>query len=405
MFRRLVSSSMHVVVGVGGGIAAYKTAELVSHLARQGHEVQVVMTEAAAEFIAPLTFSALSGRPVLKGFEPAPLGALAHVELSHWADALVIAPATADLMARLQAGRGDDWLTLIYLGFRGPCLLAPAMEPEMWEHPAVQRNRDKLLGDGVAILGPFTGRMASGRFGTGRMAEPDDLIERLYDLASPQHLAGCDLLVTAGPTWEHFDPVRVLTNPSTGRMGIEIVRQARRRGARVHLVAGPRVLFGDERWLDGVDLIPVVSAEEMLAAALGVLPKANAVVATAAVSDFRPRDPLAHKGKKAELGLCWAMERTPDVLLTLSQNRRPGTIIVGFAAETEAVEEGARAKREAKGLDWVVANRVGPDAGFGTLPYEATVIGPGGVEVVLTDKAAVARAVLDRIHWRRSGRV
>lgn len=394
---------MRVLVGVGGGIAAYKTAEFVSHLVQQGHAVQVVMTEAAAEFIAPLTFSALSSRPVLQGFGPSPLGPLAHVELAHWADALVIAPTTADLMARLAAGRGDDWLTLIYLGFRGPRLLAPAMEPEMWEHPAVRRNREVLRDDGATVMGPYPGRTASGRFGVGRMAEPDDLIERLADLTTPQDLDGCALLVTAGPTWEHFDPVRVLTNPSTGRMGREIARQARRRGATVHLVAGPRVVHGTERWLEGIEVVPVVSAEEMLGAALAVLPGVSAVVATAAVSDFRPQAPLPHKGKKAEIGLTWTMERTPDILATLSARRRPGTVMIGFAAETEAVEAHGASKREEKGLDWVVANQVGPGSGFGDLPYEAMVIGPRGVEVVLTDKAAVARAVLDRIRWRRSG--
>lgn len=393
---------MRIVVGVGGGIAAYKTCHLVSQLVQKGHEVQVVMTEAATRFVAPLTFHALSGHAVtVTAEDPTDVGPIGHVALAHWAEALVLAPAPGELLARLAAGVAHDMLGLVYLGFSGPRVVAPAMEPEMWQHPAVRRAVAAMTADGVHWVGPTYGRMASGRVGLGRMAEPEAILEVLEGVLAPKDLEGVHFLVTAGPTWEHFDPVRILTNPSTGVMGVEIARQAVHRGAAVDLVHGPRVAVPA---LPRLAAWPVVSAREMLERCLERLdgqPAVDVVVAAAAVSDFRPAQPLPGKGHKGDLGLEWQMVPNPDVLAEISRRLGPGAVRVGFAAETDDLEASARRKLREKGLDAVVANRVGSGRGFGDGAYEALWVEVDRPpERLVGDKRTVAQILLDRVAAR-----
>jgi len=387
---------MRLVLGVSGGVAAYKAAYLTSRLVQQGYDVQVIMSQAATEFVQPLTFSALTQRPVGLFSQADPVGPMSHVALAHWADVLLYAPVTANLLSRLAVGRGDDLLSLVYLGFSGPRLFAPAMEPEMWSHPAVVRNVKQLTLDGVQWVGPNYGRMASGFHGQGRLAEPDEIIDALVGLNTPKDLLGRRVLITAGATYEYFDPVRLLTNPSTGTMGLTLARHALRRGATVDLVVGPTVKSLG-RGLDQARLKRVVSADDMLQACLSWLPQADFVVAAAAVSDFKPKVVLRDKAHKEDIGLTWQMERTPDIVSELVRKKRRGTRIIGFAAETDKLVESGQRKLRDKGLDWIVANAVGAEQGFADFPYRATILGPGGVEEIVEGKEATAQAVLNRL--------
>ncbi len=390
---------MHVVLGVAGGIAAYKVAEVASRLVQAGHEVETVMSEAATQFVGPLTFAGLTGRPVGVSATNGPRGPLSHVTLARWADVMIVAPATADRIARMAVGSADDLLSLVYVGFHGRCLVAPAMEPHMWAHPAVQRNVQQLTADGVAWVGPAFGRTASGTEGNGRMAEPEDIVNALDDLAVAKDLAGRRVLITAGPTWEHFDPVRVLTNPSSGTMGLTLAREALRRGARVSLLAGPGVDLS-AGWLASAEVVRIVSAEDLLAALLSRAQKTDAMIAAAAVSDFRPKRRMAEKQHKANVGLLWEMERNPDTVREFRRAQAERTVMVGFAAETDAAVESAGRKLREKGLDWVVANTVGPGAGFSNLPYHGVIVGPTGPEESVSSKPEAASKVLDRVARR-----
>lgn len=396
---------MRVVLGVGGGIAAYKACDLASRLVKAAHEVQVVMTEAAARFVGSLTFAGLTGRPVAVGECGEPMGPLSHVELAHWADALIIAPATADLMARLAHGHADDMLSAIYLGFRGPVILAPAMEPEMWENVRTQANARRLQDDGAFLVGPESGRTASGRVGVGRMAEPSSIVRALVRATTPKDLKGVRVLVTAGATWEFYDPVRMLTNPATGLMGVLLAEMALDRGAEVVLVHGPRVAANPE---EGLTVVPVVSAEEMLTAVLKEAEAADVVIGAAAVSDFRPARPMNRKAHKDQLGSHWEMARNPDILAEVSRRYRSGRVLVGFAAETDDVVASATAKLTAKGLDAVLANQVGAREGFGDWPHRAWLVTQTEVQALPGDKKPeTARAVLDyvvREREKRAGR-
>ncbi|MCL4520366.1 MAG: bifunctional phosphopantothenoylcysteine decarboxylase/phosphopantothenate--cysteine ligase CoaBC [Firmicutes bacterium] len=387
---------MRLVLGVSGGIAAYKAAYLTSRLVQQGYDVQVIMSQAATEFVQPLTFSALTQRPVGLFSQADPVGPMSHVALAHWADALLYAPVTANLLSRLAVGRGDDLLSLVYLGFSGPRLFAPAMEPEMWSHPAVVRNVKQLTLDGVQWVGPNYGRMASGFHGQGRLAEPDEIIDALVGLNTPKDLLGRRVLITAGATYEYFDPVRLLTNPSTGTMGLTLARHALRRGATVDLVVGPTVKSLG-RGLDQARLKRVVSADDMLQACLSWLPQADFVVAAAAVSDFKPKVVLSDKAHKEDIALTWQMERTADIVSELVRKKRRGTRIIGFAAETDRLVESGQRKLRDKGLDWIVANAVGAEQGFADFPYRATILGQGGVEEIVEGKEATAQAILNRL--------
>lgn len=389
---------MRVVVAVSGGIAAYKSCELVSQLVKAGHEVRVVMTPAAAQFVAPLTFRALSGHAVGIHSDDEPEGPLSHVVLAHWAEMLIIAPASASLISRLAQGRAEDLASLVYLGFRGPVLMAPAMEAEMWSHPSTQRNVKVLREDGIHLVGPNEGRLASGLEGLGRMAEPWDILQALDEVRVPKDLDGLSILITAGPTWEHFDPVRVLTNPSTGLMGVTIANQAVGRGAQVVLVAGPGVSAPVDRRVVREN---VVSAADMQDRVDAWTEKLDVVVGAAAVSDFRPAERLPEKAHKDDVELQWRMVKNPDIIATVASRYAGKKLLIGFSAETENPVEQGEAKRVRKQLDAVVANRVGDRAGFGMGTYQAWLVTADGAEPLGESKAETAACLLDWIGTRR----
>ena len=387
-----------VILGVGGGIAAYKSCELVRLLVRGGASVRVVMTPNSTRFVGPLTFQALSGHPVLVDLlDPASEASYGHLDLARRADLLVVAPATADLLARLRAGMGDDAVTTTALACTCPVLVAPAMNTRMWEGPAVQENLAALRARGWHVVGPSSGELADGDVGEGRLADPAEIAEAAGRILAPRDLEGRRVLVTAGPTREPIDPVRHLSNPSTGKMGFEVARAAARRGAEVLLVSGPTVLRDPE----GVRVIRVTTAEEMAAAVLGAAGEQDLFVAAAAVSDYRPRDPLASKKKKTGGAESLQLERTPDILATLGERlagRPRSPVLVGFAAETEDLVPNAREKLRRKRCDLVVANAVGmPGAGFASDRNRVSLVGPAEVEEVEGTKSAVADFILDRV--------
>jgi phosphopantothenoylcysteine decarboxylase/phosphopantothenate--cysteine ligase len=386
---------MRVVLGVGAGIAAYKACEVASRLTQDGHEVFPVLTAAALQFVGALTFEALTHRPVAVQVTDEPVGPLSHVTLAHTADLLLIAPLTADLMARMAGGRADDMLTAVYLGARCPVVAAPAMESEMWEHPAVRRLRATLAEDGVQFVGPASGRLASGLMGAGRLADPADIVEAARRALTPATLAGRRVLITAGPTREFFDPVRCLTNPSTGAMGVALARAAWRRGASVTLVHGPLAVPVPRE----VTARPVTTALEMEAAVGELADSQDVIIASAAVSDWRPRTFVAQKQKKRDLPPdAWALEPNPDILAGLGRRRRPGQVLVGFAAETDDITAHGREKLAAKRVDLLVANRVGPTEGFGSGPVDGWLLWPDGRQDPLApDKEQVAAQVLDAV--------
>ncbi|MFN3579193.1 MAG: bifunctional phosphopantothenoylcysteine decarboxylase/phosphopantothenate--cysteine ligase CoaBC [Pseudomonas sp.] len=351
-----------VLLGVSGGIAAYKSAELIRRLRDAGAEVRVVMTQAAREFITPLTLQALSGHPVHGDLlDPAAEAAMGHIELARWADIVLIAPATADLMARLAQGRGDDLLTTLVLASDAPLAIAPAMNQAMWRDPATQANLDTLLQRGVKVFGPAAGEQACGDIGPGRMLEPTDIAMQVADCFERGALAGLHILINAGPTREAIDPVRYISNHSSGKMGFALAEAAAEAGARVTLVAGPVHLPTPNR----VQRVDVVSAQDMLEACLAALP-ADIFIASAAVADYRPAQVANAKMKKdpqSNDGMQLLLERNPDILATLAQHeQRPWC--VGFAAETHDLLAYARDKLERKNLDLIVANDVS-QAGIG----------------------------------------
>lgn len=362
-----------VILGVGGGIAAYKAAELVRLLTGAGAAVHVIMTRAAQQFITPLTLQTLSGNPVgTELFDLTRESQISHIALADQADLLLVAPATADLLARLALGLGDDLLTTVALACRAPLLLAPAMNVNMWEHPQVQENLQRLRQRGAQVAGPASGELACGWVGAGRLAEPPAICAAAAALlakSGQNDLAGCRVLVTAGPTFEALDPVRFLGNRSSGKMGFALAAEAARRGAEVTLVAGPVSLPTPP----GVCRIDVESASEMAAA---VLPAARAgtaapkvIIMCAAVADFRPAAVSAQKLKKHSLGSQPVIELVPtvDILAELGRTRGvDGPLLVGFAAETTEVESYARRKLAEKRCDVIIANDVSePGTGFG----------------------------------------
>ena len=364
-----------ILLGVTGGIAAYKAAALVRELKKAGADVQVVMTDAARAFVTPLTFQALSGRPVRHALlDPAEESGLDHIGLARWAELVLIAPATADFLARLAAGLAGDLLSTLCLATTAPIAVAPAMNHRMWEAAATQANVAVLRGRGVHLLGPAEGDQACGESGAGRMLEPEVIAAWVADRQAPRPLAGRKVLVTAGPTREPLDPVRYLSNRSSGKMGYAVAAAAARAGARVVLVSGPVGLAAPE----GVEQVSVETAEEMLRAVQRHAGGADVFVAAAAVADYRPREPSPRKVKRSAALLNLALEPTPDVLgWVAGLPRRP--FLVGFAAETEDLETNARRKLERKGLDLVAANRVGvPGTGFDADENELDVYWEGG---------------------------
>ncbi|MBF5044195.1 bifunctional phosphopantothenoylcysteine decarboxylase/phosphopantothenate--cysteine ligase CoaBC [Aggregicoccus sp. 17bor-14] len=387
-----------VAVGVGGGIAAYKACELVRELQRAGAQVRVAMTEAAQQFVTPLTFQALSGHAVLTNyFDPAQEEGFGHLDFARWAELYVVAPATADLLARMRAGMGGDAVTTSLLAFRGPVLLAPAMNVAMWENRLTQENLAALLSERrFGVVGPGAGSLACGDVGAGRLADVLEIAAAAARRLSDGPLAGKRVLVTAGPTREYLDPVRFLSNPSTGKMGLALAEAARALGAKVTVVLGP--VGAVDR--TGLEVVDVVSAEDMAREVLARVESADVFIASAAVSDWRPAQVAPQKVKKTERPEVLELVRTPDVLAEASRRvagreRRP--LLVGFAAETERVLEHAREKLLKKGLDAIVANDVTePGAGFAADTNRVTVLTRDGREQPLQgSKREVARAVLD----------
>jgi phosphopantothenoylcysteine decarboxylase/phosphopantothenate--cysteine ligase len=396
-----------IAVGVGGGIAAYKVCDLVRELRRQGATVRVAMTKAAQEFITPLLMQSLSGQPVLTDFfDTSQEVQFGHLHLARWADAFIIAPATADLIARIRLGMANDAVTASLLAFRGPVLLAPAMNTAMWENAATQDNVRALLAQPrFRMVGPGVGPLADGDVGPGRLAELPELIEAAAALVAAGPLAGRKVLVTAGPTQEPIDPVRFLSNPSTGKMGLAVAQVARARGAEVTVVLGPV----GEAAVDGLDVVRVRTADEMLAAVMSRVETVDVFVAAAAVSDFRPARIADRKTKKSDGPETLTLVRTPDVLATASAKvhanaSRP--VLVGFAAETHDVLAYAREKLAKKRLDFIVANDVSqPGAGFGTETNHVSILGADGSQVdVSGTKRDVAARLWDIVAAHGFGR-
>lgn len=394
-----------VVLGVAGGIAAYKAAELTRLLVGAGAEVRVVMTRSAREFVTPLTFQTLSGHPVGTDlFDLTQESEIGHIKLAESADLVIVAPATADVIARMAAGLGDDLLTTLALVTRAPILLAPAMNVHMWEHPIVRDNVRRLVALGrVHVVGPGEGFLACRMTGPGRLAEPADIVEAAARLLTRRDLEGRRVLVTAGPTHEAIDPVRFVSNRSSGKMGYAIARAAAARGAHVTLVSGPTSLAAPL----GVDVVRVGSAAEMGEAVTIRAADSDVIVMAAAVADYTPARVAAGKLKKEEWGEAPHLElqKSRDVLAELGRARRAQVegrrpILVGFAAETERVEAHARSKLESKGCDLVVANDVSdPQGGFEVDTNRVTIVGPGDllVRVPLATKDEVAHQILDQV--------
>lgn len=341
-----------VLLGITGGIAAYKAAELARLLVKQDIVVQTVMTEAATRFLTPCTMQALTGQEVFTDlWDTRIANGMAHIELSRMSDLIVIAPASADFIARLAQGRADDLLSTLCLARDGSLVVAPAMNRQMWENPAVQRNIATLKEDGIQVLGPDSGSQACGETGIGRMLEPDVLAELIAGWFEPKVFSGANIVITAGPTFERIDAVRGLTNLSSGRMGYSIARAARDAGARVTLVTGPTMLPPPP----GVQVIPVTSAQEMLEAVERTLPECQVFIGVAAVADYAPMHPQEQKLKKDARILALELAPTPDILANVASRANP-PFCVGFAAESERLDEYAETKRRRKHLPLLAAN-------------------------------------------------
>ncbi len=404
---------MKIALGVTGGVAAYKAAEIVRLLQDRGLRVQVIMTRAAQEFVRPLTFAALSGEKVITGMfssgadagesghEPNIDSAIEHIAVAQSIDALLIAPATADSLAHFAQGIANDFLTTLYLATRAPVVVAPAMNVNMWNHPATQANLQILRQRGVKIVEPDAGYLACGMTGPGRLAENEAIVAAVLEaVGASQGLAGETVLITAGPTREKIDPVRYLTNRSSGRMGYALAEAALRRGARVLLVSGPTSIAPPA----AAEVTRVESAEEMRDAVLALLPQATIVIKTAAVSDYRPKNASGQKIKRKG-PMTLDLEATPDILRELA-SKKTVQLVIGFAAETENVLENARQKLVAKNLDAIVVNDVSREGvGFDSDRNAVTIISRDEVvEVAETTKWEVARRVLDQIVRLRQNR-
>ena len=395
---------MKVALGVSGGIAAYKAAEIVRLLQERGVRVQVIMTRAAQEFVRPLTFAALSGEKVITDMFAAGEGntnaqpnidsAVEHIAVAQSIDALLVAPATADVLAKFAQGMATDFLTTLYLATTAPVVVAPAMNVNMWNHPATQANLEILRKRGVRIVEPGEGYLACGMTGPGRLAENESIVAALMEaLGASQDLARETVLITAGPTREKVDPVRYLTNRSSGRMGYALAEAASRRGARVLLVSGPTALTPP----GAAELTQVESAEQMRQAVLKLLPEATIVIKTAAVSDYRPKSTASQKIKRSG-PMSLQLEPTVDILAEIAHNKN-SQIVVGFAAETQNALENARKKLTSKSLDAIVVNDVSREGvGFDSDRNAVTIITHDSVvEVPETTKWEVAQRVLDEV--------
>ena len=390
-------SDKRIVLGITGGIAAYKSAELVRRLRDHGAEIRVVMTPAAAEFITPLTLQALSGNPVHTDLlDHAAEAAMGHIELARWADAVVIAPATANFIARLSNGLADDLLSTLCLATAAPLLIAPAMNRRMWQNPATQENIARLQARGVALLGPDSGSQACGETGPGRLLDPEELVHAIVSAGRSNRLAGVSVLVSAGPTREFIDPVRYFSNRSSGKMGYAVARAAEEAGAAVTLVSGPVTLAPPPR----VRTIEVVSSGQMYAEVLAAAAASDIFISAAAVADYRSGEAARQKLKKKDSGLLLRLEKTPDILAEVAALDRP-PFTVGFAAETENLRDNAKQKLKGKNLDMIAANRVGDGLGFEREENALQVFWPGGSKSLpVAPKEKLARQLMEIISSR-----
>lgn len=375
---------MNIVLGITGGIAAYKTPELVRRLRERGAEVQIVMTASAAEFVTETALQAVAGRPVRSNlWDKEAEASMSHIELARWADVVLIAPATAEIMARLASGAASDLLTTLCLATNAPLALAPAMNHVMWNNPAVQKNRKTLEEHGAQILGPGHGSQACGESGAGRMLEPQEIADIVCGPDMAPHdglLAGKTVLITAGPTREPIDPVRYITNRSSGKMGYAMARAAALQGAKVILVSGPVSLAEPP----GVDVIHITTAQEMFDATHDNLDGADLFIGAAAVSDYRPVDTAAQKIKKTRESMSIELVRSNDILASVAASEN-APFTVGFAAETDNVREYAIGKLERKNLDMIVANQVGDDCGFDADDNQVEIYWTGGEQAFPRD--------------------
>ena len=399
---RMSAQPRKIILGVTGGIAAYKSPDLVRRLIERGADVQVVMSHGAQQFVTPLTFQAVSGRPVRTDlWDEAAEAAMGHIELARWADEIVIAPATAEFMARLAHGFADDLLTTLCLATTAQITLAPAMNRQMWANPATQANVKLLRERSVRLLGPESGEQACGEVGVGRMVEPLRIAEEVFTpRGGAGVLKGLKVVVTAGPTRERIDPVRFISNRSSGKMGFAVAQAAREAGAEVVLVSGPVQICTPL----GIERIEVESAEQMLCAVQKQLEDADIFVAAAAVSDYRCCDISPEKIKKTSDTMALSLTRAPDVLATIGRSESP-PFLVGFAAETENIERNALAKLNGKNLDMIAANKVGDGLGFDKDDNALTVYWRDGKkELTLTSKIALARQLVELIAERYRSR-
>lgn len=391
-----------VALAVSGGIAAYKAVEILRGLQKAGCTVRVAMTRRACEFVQPLTFRALSGaHVVVDDYAPDNPDPIAHITFSQTVDLFLVAPATANLIGKFANGIADDFVSSTYLAATSPVLIAPAMNTTMWEHPATRRNLAKLKADGVHMVDPDEGEMACGTFGPGRLSDPDVVVAAALEILRAnqigQDLVAEHLLITAGATREPLDPVRFLSNRSSGRMGFAIAEAARARGAQVTMVAGHTTVPVP----DDVTVVSVNSAEEMHQAVLQKLPEASVFIASAAVADYRPAVRSKQKMKKSQTSLMIELERTPDILREVSAARRNGQLVIGFAAESENVLLNAKQKLETKQLDAIVANDITrQSAGFDSETNEVTILSrdrKAPIHVPLMPKVNVANIILDEV--------
>ncbi len=399
--------SKKVALAISGGIAAYKAAEILRGLQRAGCVVRVAMTSRACEFIQPLTFRALSGSHVIvDDYAPDNPDPIAHITFSQTADLFLVAPATANLIAKFANGVADDFVTSTYLASTAPVLIAPAMNTAMWQHPATRRNLEKLKADGVYIVEPDEGEMACGTFGPGRLSEPEIVVAAALEIlranGAEQDLANEHILITVGATREAIDPVRFLSNNSSGRMGFAIGEAARARGARVTVIAGNTSATPPS----DVTIKRVGTAEEMHQSVREQLPDASVFIGAAAVADYRPVSRSSQKIKKGQSSLTLKLERTPDILQEVSASRHDGLLVIGFAAESENVLNNANEKMQAKNLDAIVANDITRQGvGFDTATNEVTIISrnrKAPIHVPLMSKFNVANIILDEVVRLRS---
>lgn len=386
-----------VVLCVCGGIAAYKSVELLRQLQRTGAEVRVIMTQGVQEFVGPLTFQALSGNQVFTSlFDKTETNTMRHIDWANEADAVLVAPATANIIGKLANGIADDAMSTFMLAVKSPVALCPSMNTYMYESKSVQRNLDTLEQDGYYIIEPGTGELACGVTGTGRFPEPEIIVDRLLGFLTPKDLKGKKILVTAGPTQEYIDPVRFISNPSSGKMGYAISKMAEYRGAEVTLVSGP---VNIKPPLD-VKFVNVKTALEMNDAVMELASEMDIIIKSAAVSDYRIKDPSEHKVKKDKDQMVMELVKNPDILRNLGKMKKNGQILVGFAAETQDLIENAGKKVREKNLDMIVANIVGgKESGFGIDTNIVTLLYKDGSKESLPSmsKDDVANSVLDRV--------